>query len=100
MNANMSPPQMGEWIRPPDMRFGHGAVYYAAVMSGRGWYVQFVRATWNERTQVVELRETSRMSGAYYNVGDYHWFAEAIGELPGDMLQCMLPDHNQQKDKR
>jgi hypothetical protein len=69
-------------------------------MSGRGWYVQFVRATWNERAQVVELRETSRMSGAYYNVGDYHWFAEAIGELPGDMLQCMLPDHNQQKDKR
>jgi hypothetical protein len=31
-------------------------------------------------------------SEAYYDVNDYAWFAEAIGQLPDDMLACMSPD--------
>jgi hypothetical protein len=93
MNANSPPPKMGEWKRAAEIELQDGAVYYAAIMSGRGWYIQFVRCHWNERAESAELREISMLnSEAYYKVSSYAWFAEAIGQLPDDMLACMSPD--------
>jgi hypothetical protein len=93
MNANSPPPKMGEWKRATEIDLEDGAVYYSAIMSGRGWLIQFVRCHWNERTQSTELREMSMAnSEAYYEVSDYAWLAEAIGQLPDDMLRVMSPD--------
>ena len=93
MNANSPPPKMGEWKRATEIEFQDGGVYYSANMSGRGWLIQFVRCHWNERTQTAELREISiPNSEGYYEASDYQWFAEAIGQLPDDMLRVMSPD--------
>ncbi len=84
---------MGEWKRATEIKLEDGAVYYSAIMSGRGWLIQFVRCHWNERTQTTELREMSiPNSEAFYEVSDYAWLAEAIGQLPDDMLRVMSPD--------
>jgi hypothetical protein len=93
MNANSPLPKIGEWKRAAEMELQDGAVYYSAIMSGRGWLIQFVRCHWNERTESTELREMSMVnSEAYYEVSAYAWLAEAIGQLPDDMLRCMSPD--------
>jgi hypothetical protein len=93
MNANSPPPQLGEWKRATEIKLEDGAVYYSAIMSGRGWLIQFVRCHWNERTRTAEMREMSiPNSEGYYEVSDYQWFAEAIGQLPDDMLRVMSPD--------
>lgn len=91
MNKNMVPPQMGEWKKSSEVVLKDGVVYYASMMSGRSWCIDFVRAKWNESTQTMELRTPTTVPGCYYKVGDFDWFAKTKGTIPKSILQWMSP---------